>query len=133
MCALSFAVLAKQIKKFARVAAFDFRGHGYSEHPEGDEDLSSETLIVDAIDVMRFLQQKFPEAVFVVMGHSMGGSIACKATKQMETLDLGKRIVGLIVIDVVEGSAIDALPHMQDILLNKPYKFHSIEDAIKYT
>ena len=41
-------------------------------------------------------------------------------------------MIGLIVIDVVEGSAIEALPHMETILNNRPKKFSSLEDVVRY-
>lgn len=47
----------------------------------------------------------------------MGGSIACKTTIQaLENEKLSKRIVGMIIIDVVEGTAMDALPFMESII-----------------
>ena len=36
------------------------------------------------------------------------------------------------MLDVVEGTAIDALPVMNNILRNKPAKFKSMDDAIKW-
>jgi len=46
----------------------------------------------------------------------MGGSVACKVAKKVSTMPEGDRVIGLMVIDVVEGSAIEALPHMEAIL-----------------
>ena len=43
--ALSFAVLAKQVKKFASIAAFDFKGHGASKKTEDLANLSKEALV----------------------------------------------------------------------------------------
>jgi protein phosphatase methylesterase 1 len=34
-------------------------------------------------------------------------------------VDLRERVVGIIVIDVVEGTALEALPHMHLIVKNK--------------
>ena len=43
----------------------------------------------------------------------MGGSIACFATEKMlEESAFKDRLAGLVVIDVVEGTAMDALPFM---------------------
>jgi protein phosphatase methylesterase 1 len=39
----------------------------------------------------------------------------------------------LSVIDVVEGTAMDALQYMDAIIQAKPKGFASIEDAIKWT
>ena len=132
MCALSFALVAKEVKKFARLAAFDFRGHGFSKHEAGEKDLSIDTLVNDGIEVVRFVQEQFPKSTIVLMGHSMGGSVACKVSKKLENQPEGERVIGLIVIDVVEGSAIEALPHMETILNNRPKKFSSLEDVVRY-
>ena len=42
------------------------------------EDLSQETLIQDTIEVLNFVSSEFPEDNIIVVGHSMGGSIATK-------------------------------------------------------
>ena len=133
MCAQSFALLAKEIKQFARLAAFDFRGHGYSEHPEGEKDLSITTLVNDALEVFNYLKEYDPDATFAIMGHSMGGSVASKLAKQIYDSEDSERVIALIVIDVVEGTALEALPAMEQIVLSKPKKFKSIEDAIRWT
>jgi protein phosphatase methylesterase 1 len=52
-----------------------------------------------------------------MVGHSMGGSIATKTTDKLYNnlalYPFAKNIHGLFVIDVVEGSAMDALPFME--------------------
>ena len=132
---LSFAPLALLNPSF-RVISYDCRGHGYNELSNGD-DLSQQTLITDAIDVLIYIQQSFPEENIVIIGHSMGGSIATKTcaeifsnkTKYQKLFDL---IQGLIVIDVVEGTAIDSLPFMENIVNSRPQVLNSIEKGIQY-
>ena len=46
----------------------------------------------------------------------MGGSVAVKVTERLNE----DEIAGLIVIDVVEGTAIEALPFMESIAKNRP-------------
>ena len=46
----------------------------------------------------------------------MGGSIAVKVTERLQEEELA----GLVVIDVVEGTAIEALPYMESIAKNRP-------------
>ena len=41
-------------------------------------------------------------------------------------------IVGIVVIDLVEGTALNSLIHMKSIINRRPKKFDSIRDAIKY-
>jgi len=42
------------------------------------------------------------------------------------------RLRGLIVIDVTEGTAIEALPYMESFEMGRQQKFQTIQDAIKY-
>ena len=53
----------------------------------------------------------------MVVGHSMGGSIATKTidfiNKNHNGEDWAAHVKGLFIIDVVEGSALDALPFME--------------------
>lgn len=136
MCALSFACAAGEIKTFARTLAFDFRGHGDNKNPAGEADLSIETLIEDSIRMLGLMQKKFPGSTFILTGHSMGGAVAAKVSKALEKeehKEINERVVGLIIIDVSEGTAIEALPHMEAIVSKKPKSFKSVEDAVKWT
>lgn len=40
--ALSFAVFSKELTQFARIACFDFRGHGYSKVEKDKDNLDIE-------------------------------------------------------------------------------------------
>ena len=60
------------------IASFDFRGHGL-HYCEEETKLSQEILIAETIKVLRHVAAKFPEQSIIMVGHSMGGSIATKA------------------------------------------------------
>lgn len=63
----------------------------------------------------------------------MGGSVAAKLAEKLNAHNESKDIIkGLIVIDIVEGSAIEALPFMETIVSSRPYRFENIEGAIKW-
>ena len=62
----------------------------------------------------------------------MGGAIACKATIEALKQSYEKRIQGLVVVDVVEGTALEALPFMEQIVNNMPKSFNSLEKAIEW-
>ena len=66
------------------------------------------------------------------MGHSMGGAIAVHYADQCCEESISSRIVGLIVIDVVEGTAKEALSQMQQVLRSRPGGFKSVEYAIEW-
>ena len=116
--------------------SFDFRGHGYNTLSHG-EDLSVETLINDTVEVLQYINTTFPEDNIIILGHSMGGSVATKACgfvlKQKDKYpELYDKIQGLIMIDIVEGTAMDALPFMENIVNNRPPSFESMNKAIEY-
>ncbi|KAL8161889.1 hypothetical protein V2J09_013378 [Rumex salicifolius] len=124
---LSFALATAQIKEEARVVAMDMRGHGKSI-TENDVDLSIETMCNDVLAVLKTMYGESPPAI-VLVGHSMGGSVAVHvaAKRTLPTL------AGLVVVDVVEGTAMASLIHMQKILSNQMQHFPSIEKAIEWS
>lgn len=131
--ALSFTLLAQQLQEFATTVSYDIRGHGFSKHPAGEADLSIETLVEDAIKVLLQVAKRMPQATFVILGHSLGGSIAVRAAKKLETMPEAERIVALVTVDVVEGTAMEYLPYMVDIISHKPKMFENEEAAIKWS
>jgi protein phosphatase methylesterase 1 len=134
--AMSFAPLAGLVGEKYRLISFDFRGHG-SNTLSGGEDLSQDTLVSDTIKVLQFISQEFANEVIILVGHSMGGSIATKTCAEIFKNDsdypeLNEKIMGLIVIDVVEGTAMEALPFMENIVETRPSSFKTIEQGIEY-
>ncbi|KAK2155649.1 hypothetical protein NP493_2060g00006 [Ridgeia piscesae] len=125
---LSWAVLSKILTRLVtcRCAAIDFRGHGSSVTLD-DEDLSADTL---ARDVGSVVEAKYGDDAppIILVGHSMGGAIAVHVAAKA----LIPSLMGLAVIDVVEGTALDALSSMQSFLRGRPKVFKSIEGAIEW-
>jgi protein phosphatase methylesterase 1 len=109
-----------------RCAALDLRGHGDTT-TDDDANLSAETLSKDVADVVQKLYGDDPPAI-VLMGHSMGGALAIHLAHK----DLIPSLIGLIVIDVVEGTALEALSNMQTFLRGRPKSFESLERAIEW-
>ena len=66
----------------------------------------------------------------------MGGAIATKLVSHVvntpEEAELAKRVKAFFVVDVVEGTALDVLPMMEQIVKSKPDSFDTIEEVIKY-
>lgn len=131
----SFACLAKELVELMKgevgVLAFDARRHGKTTATASDEDLSMNVLVDD---LCAFIQKVFPDPptspVFMLVGHSMGGSVVVHACPKLQEL---KYVVsGVAVLDVVEGTAMEALPHMHALLNTRPEGFDSIEEAIEW-
>eukprot|EP01129_Flabellula_baltica_P015437 TRINITY_DN7871_c0_g1_i1.p1 TRINITY_DN7871_c0_g1~~TRINITY_DN7871_c0_g1_i1.p1 ORF type:complete len:322 (-),score=52.07 TRINITY_DN7871_c0_g1_i1:34-960(-) len=124
--AMSWAIVASKLKEDVQVICFDARGHGGSDGMSM-EDMSSDVLVSDAIQM---IHEVFPEEVppLVFIGHSMGGAIAIRTAIAMEG-----QVAALIVLDVVEGTAMESLPKMVAILQSRPHSFESPEEAISWS
>ncbi|KAJ5403713.1 Protein phosphatase methylesterase 1, partial [Penicillium cosmopolitanum] len=155
---LTFASCISEIQKILPKAGFlslDARGHGQTTmtshskpleaknpslaaaaHAESESevelDLSLETLSRDLLYVIRQTQAKMgwenlPDIVLV--GHSLGGAVITDLAKQG---DLGSKVLAYAVLDVVEGSALDALQSMEMYLSTRPTRFLSLASGIEW-
>lgn len=127
--ALSWALFSTEITSIihCQCLAIDFRGHGKTQ-TEDDDDLSAETLSKDIGLVIEKLYEGQQPPRIILIGHSMGGAIAV----HIANMNLIPSLVGIIVIDVVEGTAMDSLQSMQSFLRSRPTHFKSISNAIEW-
>mmetsp|Transcript_33655 Transcript_33655/g.51941 ORF Transcript_33655/g.51941 Transcript_33655/m.51941 type:complete len:290 (+) Transcript_33655:24-893(+) len=129
--ALSYGVLAKQLKSTGHVVAFDFRAHGDNTQAN-PEDLSVDTLIADTLKVITWVtRDKFAGSPLVLAGHSMGGAIAAKVSEKLaetKTVDLA----GVVMLDAVEGTTMRNLKYMEHIVKMKVKKMASPQMAINF-
>lgn len=130
-----FATYIKAIMPDAGLLSLEAREHGSSiTTTTGGEilDFSIETLVSDALTMINLVKEKkgwqqLPPSVFI--GHSLGGAIA---TRIAADGSLGAQLVGFAVLDVVEGSAIEALMHMKTYIASRPSSFQSVDAAIDW-
>lgn len=140
---LSFAVFAQELHARlpeAGILSLEARGHGsvVTDATTGAEitDYSLATLTADAEQMIRLTaaQLNWPLTALppsVLVGHSLGGAIV--ATLAAEHWKLwGARLIGYSVIDVVEGSALEALTHMRTYLASRPRVFATDDEAISW-
>ncbi|EFC40742.1 predicted protein [Naegleria gruberi] len=123
--------------------AMDLRGHGAS-HTEKDSELSIDTLVDD---IIALLQQVYrgKKRNFILIGHSLGGSIAVRCAHKMDIIEEQETksgtvqshelmtVKGVVVIDMVEGSALTSLPNTKKFIESRPNKFKNMESAIKWS
>ncbi|KAG5931306.1 Protein with carboxyl methyl esterase activity [Claviceps sorghi] len=133
---LSFAVVSSEIRKrlpTAGILAVDCRGHGSTVSPEGSElDMRLATLSGDLYFAIQSTksQMRWPDLPSVILvGHSLGGAVV---THLAHLGTLGTSLLGYAVLDIVEGSAMDALKSMQTYLSTRPAGFSSVENAVDW-
>lgn len=139
---LSFANVTAEIRRLlpeAGILSIDARGHGStSVSSSGDAntpenpDLSLETLstdLVTAINKTKEIMSWSDLPPLVLVGHSLGGAVVTDVAKNGE---LGNNVLGYAVLDVVEGSAMDALQSMQTYLSTRPTGFATINSGIEW-
>uniref|UniRef100_A0A9L0TI44 Protein phosphatase methylesterase 1 n=1 Tax=Equus caballus TaxID=9796 RepID=A0A9L0TI44_HORSE len=95
---------------------------------KNSEDLSAETMAKDVGNVVEAMYGDLPPPIMLI-GHSMGGAIAVHTASS----NLVPSLLGLCMIDVVEGTAMDALNSMQNFLRGRPKTFKSLENAIEWS
>jgi protein phosphatase methylesterase 1 len=118
----------------AGILSLDARGHGSTViNPEPELlDLSLETLSADLYSVLdntKLIMGWKAMPPLVLVGHSLGGAVVTDVAKGGK---LGNSVLGYAVLDVVEGSAIDALQSMQTYLSTRPLGFPSLESGIEW-
>ncbi|KAH8788667.1 protein phosphatase methylesterase 1 [Diaporthe sp. PMI_573] len=134
--ALSFAMVGSEIRKrlpSAGILSLDARGHGSTVTlPDSPLDLRLETLRNDLLSAIQQAQaqmgwKELPPIVLV--GHSLGGAVVTDLAKSHA---LGTSLLGYAVLDVVEGSAMDALQSMTTYLSTRPTGFASVQAGIDW-
>ncbi|KAJ1649865.1 Protein phosphatase methylesterase 1 [Dispira simplex] len=129
--ALAFALVAQCIReKFpdeVSLLAYDCRGHG-GTHTAQEYDFSLDTLAADLCHVIAQIYQLNPIPDTVLVGHSMGGAVASHAAYHGMITNL----LGLVVIDIVEGNAMAALGKIKRFCDSRPQRFPTVSDAIQW-
>mmetsp|Transcript_19972 Transcript_19972/g.14434 ORF Transcript_19972/g.14434 Transcript_19972/m.14434 type:complete len:91 (+) Transcript_19972:462-734(+) len=83
LSAMSFAALAGKLKTDSIVVAFDYRGHG-DHYCQDETNLAKEVLVDESTKVLEHVSKKYPENTIIIVGHSMGGSIATFVVQKIE-------------------------------------------------
>jgi protein phosphatase methylesterase 1 len=138
---LSFAILAQELRlqlPSAGILSLEARGHGSvvknATTEEEIVDYSLETLVEDAMSMVNLtaeLQSWSALPPTVLVGHSLGGAVVTTIANT-HFRSFGSNLIGYCVLDVVEGSAIEALGHMKTYLAARPSVFPSVSDAITW-
>ncbi|TPX32765.1 hypothetical protein SeMB42_g07577 [Synchytrium endobioticum] len=130
--AMTWALTVKELKHGVLgdnclTLCFDCRGHG-STRTDREDDLSLERLSSDFVNVLHAGHPVLPNEI-VLVGHSMGGAVVVDVASR----GLIKNVIGVVVLDIVEGTAMESLNYMFKSLLDRPPSFPSIQSAIEWS
>jgi protein phosphatase methylesterase 1 len=138
---LSFAIFTAELLKIlpnAGVLSLDARGHGQTTTTTASgefllsQDYSLPILAADLAFVVNAAKahmqwNTLPD--IILLGHSLGGAVV---TEVAHTRLLGPSLLAFAVLDVVEGSAMDALKSMDTYLSTRPKSFPSLASGIEW-
>ncbi|TPX32885.1 hypothetical protein SmJEL517_g04090 [Synchytrium microbalum] len=129
---LTWALAVKELKKgllgeSCSTLCFDCRGHG-ATRAENESDLSLSRLSNDCVNVINAAYPELPKEI-VLVGHSMGGAVVVDVASR----GLIKNVIGVVVLDIVEGTAMESLNYVLKSLLDRPPSFPSIQKAIEWS
>lgn len=152
---LTFAQLCTHLNQLYKgkvgYLVYDARGHGQTEYTGTDpskqdfsliEFIQDEYVILDdfyhnkVIPHFRNDQKLLTKIKLLLVGHSLGGSIATflfdHISKSDKSKELRKKIMGVVMLDIVEEAAIAALNTMDRFLAQTPHSFEELSDAIDW-
>lgn len=131
--ALTWAVLAQHLLDIfpepIGVLAFDVRSHGKSKpvQPTQHPDFHIDTLTSDCEQLVKHFTSTYPNPL-VLIGHSMGGTVVSKLCKEKRR----SNVRGVVVIDAVEGYAIQSLGSMPSLVQSWPSSFGTLDEAVNW-
>lgn len=117
--------------------AWDMRGHGASKEANGNTaaiEMSLDSLVSDVNAVLHaILAQTTKKLDFFLIGHSLGASVlAAFAAKHHSSLQRCQ-LHGLVMVDIIEDTAVAALERMPAILADIPKSFTDFDEALRWS
>ncbi|ODV77112.1 protein phosphatase methylesterase [Suhomyces tanzawaensis NRRL Y-17324] len=133
--ALTFAKFAEEVARAeddVGIFLYDLRGHGDSAKLDdfGLDSLAKELSAVVDEFVLRHLPASNELRSIYCVGHSLGGAIMSKYLSD-DTYE-HRLVKGLILLDIVEETAVRSLVAMPTFIANRPFKFKSLSHAIEW-
>jgi pimeloyl-ACP methyl ester carboxylesterase len=106
--------LANTLSDYCQVLTIDLRGHGASDH----DILGQYTVDAHVKDILKVIGE-LPETELILIGHSLGGSVAAKIAP-----DLGQRLRALVLVDAGPDMNRETAEFLQNDLrlAHRPYE-----------
>ncbi|CUM67257.1 uncharacterized protein PRCAT00004950001 [Priceomyces carsonii] len=128
--AMTFGKLAESLIEHSESGflLFDARSHGSSSKAD-DYSLSSLTKDFKFI-IDKFTATYNPKNTIYLIGHSLGGAVLTNYL--VENPDQCHNVKGLIMLDIVEETAVKSLSAMPSFVQKRPRAFKSLQDGIDW-
>jgi len=126
--AMTFGKLVENLSlEDVGVFAYDLRGHGGSS---STSNFSMEILVEDFHFIFNRLVSKYSllKNTIYLVGHSLGGAVLARYSKTYPD----SRFRGLVLLDIVEETAVKSLHAMPQFIANRPLSFPSYTRAIDW-
>lgn len=132
--AMTFTVLAAQLRTSddtIGICCYDLRGHGDSLPAM---DYSMDALVADTSTVVESLCAKYELAQNPIffLGHSLGGAILSAYLSRPESTGSTVTVGGLMLLDIVQDTAVKSLGAMPAFIRKRPVSFESLQGAIDW-
>jgi pimeloyl-ACP methyl ester carboxylesterase len=113
------------------LCAIDLRAHGETKTKD-ESDVGISILINDIVNILKYLNDQ-KKRFFTIIGHSVGGAVAIHTVDYILNSKINLTIASMIVIDIVEGTALESLEYTKKVLEKRPKEFKSLERAIQWS
>jgi protein phosphatase methylesterase 1 len=114
------------------LCGIDLRGHGKTAAAQ-HKGMSRDQLAMDVREVIRQalanVYHVAPHTKIYLIGHSLGGAIVAALSRDEAMRD---QVAGLVMVDIVEDTALFGLRHMNAFLDKRPKSFADVGDAAKW-
>jgi len=120
-----------------RIVAPDLRGHGETRC-EDEADLSVAHLLEDTAALLQQYFTAEPATSMTLVGHSMGAAIAVRLSHELKAVagvcrGIIPALNGVVVVEMVEGTALEAMEGMAAFFEDRPETFASPEEAVEWS
>lgn len=131
--AMTFWCLAQNAKQEYGYGTFSYDARGHGDTKLGKNDILLSTLSEDlAFILCEFKERHNHISTICLVGHSLGGSVFSHFLQHKYDQTTFPKIEGLVVIDIVGDTALQALNSTEAFINKMPTSFSSYSEAIQW-
>lgn len=133
--AMSFWSIAKTLRRFGvqeeKPGIFAYTARGHSDNNMSTTEYKLSDFTHDFLFVMEeFISRNKPKSTICLLGHSLGGAVITDYVTRFPQTTFN--IMALVVVDIVEETAVQSLLQMAMFLNKRPKSFATYAQAIQW-